>query len=1040
MNKLHIDQHTLSRLQKVWDDFYFNKHFNELEIRIGSIKNGKFDSQITNEQFKKFLQNQQSSNIVLEESIVELWNKTLDLGKFTDRDQWIRKITNISDNTISYQTKQKLTNENVNFRDCTYRVASANENHVSESYFERYSQALKMKRDRKRHILNYGHYQIHATEILETTFLDHEKETILVNTNENQKANTKANEKELSVVTQKFELELEFVIPDQDNQSLRFTDFLNVFESFVKSTSKTEMICWTQNEIYHRAIALFNNCLLSIVNDVEDILNMKTPMIYESRPKNIKINSIHDNAHLDYAVTNKLDGQNFFLYFIEQLDNSKIYLINATECFLVHDHQIQTTKLDHQTTTDYPTQFHQTKLNNSIKLNSQLHTIFRQTILQGELLKNEFHVFDALVVNSIDISNCFHDKRISEASLFVSDLHKHHQINWVHLKKFYKSNTIEQSIMQTMNYMHTTHGSNCADRNDGLIFVPINEPYRNDKNFKYKFPNKMTIDFKLIELGANSNFISFSNTKPNTTANTNTTKNSNNNFENKNTFSYTLYILSKYENQVKLVPFTYPFGGKICTAQYQSDVQILSNSIAEFGFDQQTGKFVFHRFRNDKTKPNFSSIAEDVMQDILNPVSLSDICSYSSNSEKSLQNVDSSYSLNSSIQTINSSQILPTLLPLSNVIDRFRKNHNSCKRELIEKYCQNKNILDIGFGQGGDIRKYNFSNVGVVIGVEPNMQNFQQAYTRINQLQNKKTDFQLLCAQGQDYTVIGETVKNLPSCKVDVVCCFFSLNFFFVSENALDNLITTIDSCLKTDGHFIGTFMDGSRVKQYLNAKNTTHAKISGFFEFELFNKDDLQSPDGFNQILKISLGDNDTIVRNQSEGLLFKKILDTKLLEKNIEQIEYESITNNSENENADYKQFTSLYYRFAYRKTPKISIDFFSSTVNNTSANGADNLVFPSDVARLYTNIIEKAKKVAIIQSKLIQTGLKSEYVANVIDACRARKLILTKEKLIEHFNSILNGMPDIEIKQNNEFQSKKSEMFDTIDPLYFRNDLQL
>ena len=48
----------------------------------------------------------------------------------------------------------------------------------------------------------------------------------------------------------------------------------------------------------------------------------------------------------------------------------------------------------------------------------------------------------------------------------------------------------------------------------------------------------------------------------------------------------------------------------------------------------------------------------------------------------------------------------------------MRSFHNYIKSTVINRYCRNKNVLDIGIGKGGDILKYQDSKVKYLCGLD----------------------------------------------------------------------------------------------------------------------------------------------------------------------------------------------------------------------------------------------------------------------------------------------------------------------------------
>ena len=204
-------------------------------------------------------------------------------------------------------------------------------------------------------------------------------------------------------------------------------------------------------------------------------------------------------------------------------------------------------------------------------------------------------------------------------------------------------------------------------------------------------------------------------------------------------------------------------------AIYVSDTELANKTIYEFMYDKTAQKFVLHRPRPDKDRPNFVNVAIDVFEDMVRPFE--------------------SYKL----------------LELFKPMFKFRKYHNQIKREIINYFCRNKTILDLGIGRGGDIDKYKKVATNKVFGVEPNATNYGELIERFPEYidTGKDTFVELIKTTAQNTAQIVEKVGVEG---VDVVASFFSLSFFFFpgKPDDLQKLVQTIYQKLKEGRHFIG--------------------------------------------------------------------------------------------------------------------------------------------------------------------------------------------------------------------------------------------
>ena len=144
----------------------------------------------------------------------------------------------------------------------------------------------------------------------------------------------------------------------------------------------------------------------------------------------------------------------------------------------------------------------------------------------------------------------------------------------------------------------------------------------------------------------------------------------------------------------------------------------------------------------------------------------------------------------------------------------YRKAANEIKRNLINRYCKEKTVLDIGSGKGGDLNKYDSVNVKKVYLTEPNEENIKELKERINSTSVKNKSVRENIG-GEE----SDKIKTVINEKVDVVNMFFVLSFFYSKKEMLEKLVDTIDNSLKEDGYFITTFLDGLRISKILQVE-----------------------------------------------------------------------------------------------------------------------------------------------------------------------------------------------------------------------------
>jgi len=458
-----------------------------------------------------------------------------------------------------------------------------------------------------------------------------------------------------------------------------------------------------------------------------------------------------------------------------------------------------------------------------------------ECLLDTEFFKGKYYVFDCYIYEGRNISNKLLSHRLKCANEIV-------KTNPLLIMKKFSLNLLEYSeeLLNTLN----------KDENDGLIYTPEN-PQKGLEIFKWKFPEKMSIDFRVKSDGQMS-------IKEKGVF--------------KTTFFYRLCVYTKSDKDGNT-----PFRIKDTFATYSSDSKLIENGIYEFIYQ---GKFILLRQRQDKILPNFIKTAYNVWKDIIHP--------------------------------FESYKLLDMFRPLY----KYRKYHNRIKRDMINKFCKHKTILDLGVGRGGDLFKYEKAESEQVFGVEPYETNYKDLEKRlVESVSSFKDKVKLITTTAQDTNKIIEEIGE----GVDVVSSFFSLSFFFFPSKPEDliNFVQTVSQSLKEGGRFIGTTIDGEKTKKLLMDKPD-----------KKFNFDD-----GFikmNPDETITFEVKGTIVESQLESLV-----DFDRLVKELKSFGIECEETSFFEESDDLTRFENilnrLYRKFVFKKN-KLSdkIDELSTEID--------------------------------------------------------------------------------------------------------------
>jgi len=155
------------------------------------------------------------------------------------------------------------------------------------------------------------------------------------------------------------------------------------------------------------------------------------------------------------------------------------------------------------------------------------------------------------------------------------------------------------------------------------------------------------------------------------------------------------------------------------------------------------------------------------------------------------------------------------------MFDRLRAFHNAIKDELIEDVASNLNkpisLLDISVGQGGDLFKWHKADIEDVYGIDPNPESIKEARKRFQTLKESMVQKKDTSTRTYKFEVmkISDPDAIIPQ-KFDIVCCMFTLHYFFESTDMLNRVIEKVGNALKQGGYFIGTTMTRGPVKKFV--------------------------------------------------------------------------------------------------------------------------------------------------------------------------------------------------------------------------------
>lgn len=399
----------------------------------------------------------------------------------------------------------------------------------------------------------------------------------------------------------------------------------------------------------------------SFIKDQYNALYIKEP-----KPVNLTRYITPDLQSMGYSVTNKLDGERFILLFT----NMGFYSFN--------NRKIEKYDGRNYSQSSVPTTFVDR---------------FIYYALDSEFFEGKYYIFDCMVFNGEKVIDMSLRSRIKNAQTVVDTL----QIPILTVKKFYEPmiDDIDEKDKESLKkYTQELLQTLPREKNDGIIYTSGGR--YNSNVYKWKFPEKMSIDFAVYNIGSNG--------------------------ENK----YELYVKDTIEDFPVNVPFHGNNTYELSEAIYESKEVLKEAGIYEFGYDNDTEKFILFRERPDKIDPNYITVAQNVWSDIKNPYT--------------------------------EEELIQLLSP--KVLEQYRKYQNNIKRELIETNCQYRNVLDLGSGRGGDLGKYDSANVNYLWCVEPNEKNYTEFLRRLSERKSMKNKTSLIKTVAQDTEKIVKGIRE----------------------------------------------------------------------------------------------------------------------------------------------------------------------------------------------------------------------------------------------------------------------------------------
>lgn len=638
-------------------------------------------------------------------------------------------------------------------------------------------------------------------------------------------------------------------------------------------------------------------------------------------------------------------------------------------------------------------------LDNITKTNIKYNSI-KSSIFDIEIVKTEkqiiYLVFDVLFYNQKDLRN---EVLLLDRLALLKNIDYENDIYKIKQKPYIDNFQIGIDLM--------LEKIDAEYKKDGLIFVPLNEPYPQTKKWrtllKWKPQEKNSIDF----------FVKQKEKTDNGTV-------------------YNLYINNPENNQSKLELFTVLSSEKLNdlididaiknwdvnkktdeitwqTVIYNSELDpdtkenYLDNTVIEFFWSFEENRFVPMKTRWDKLNNpskwgNNISVAKDIWKSIKNPVKLNNI------------------------KTINNS------LKNQNIFMNMRKYHNQIKNNLYKIITKNHpkpKLIELCSGRGGDVNKWMFNEVSSVLGFDISKNNIDECYKRLEKYENK-FEYKFIERDLTTETLIDD-LENIINEEYDSVVCHFGIHYMFKNQRSIQNFIDLCEKYLKQDGLIVLTFVDSERL---LNLKNKWAIENNTLLYYIDYNDIDKQKLWG-NEISMYLNGDN--ILSTISDEYLVNIEMFKDLLKEDysvVEQRNFSEISGFDNLENYE-KIISELYSYVVIKKTKKTQDD-----INVKVLNKCNTVNIPQYFNEINYYLNDKAFKLF-----KITTETDFEFVNNLYDYNPDKELkFLEIEYNLDNLKAFKQTIKDVISKHDDNkiilkihFQESAAELF----YLYTDND---
>jgi hypothetical protein len=571
-----------------------------------------------------------------------------------------------------------------------------------------------------------------------------------------------------------YEIEVECDVKDK---TLYFTQIFDISEFIIKIIQQSNFITTKS----------MNNHVLGRYKAILGV-DPNRQHLYGRQPVSLEIQHVVDFLPNKYAVTDKADGDRYFLIVLE----TRCYLISSN--LIVKDTGLDVDKKYNGSILDGEFIF-LSKYNKYLYMSFDCLTMGEKNIRDENLLMKRLGYADELVYainktgyvykylqdSKLDFNNSqqildWHTKNITE---FYDDIDK--ELNSkksniiIRRKYFIETNGVsDNEIFKYSNLMwnlYNTSGSvKCPYLLDGLIYQPLEQKYIVEvekskySDYKWKPAKKNSVDFYVeFEKDKTTRKIltAYDNSVPNVV-------------KNKPYQILNLFVGLSIKGVEKPVLFNQNDGVSQCYLFLDEEgfprtddgKQISDKTVVEFYFNTDSDapnpyKWIPMKTRYDKTESvqkfgrrygNYQDTAMKVWHSIINPVKMSDFATLSNDKLYEQNYKELKGRIDLSLIKLDTQQVYYQKRK-QKIVEDMRQFHNWVKSNLIYTTMNGRmyddfikyKILDIGVGVGGDIGKYYYCVPDILVGIDPDLTNLNVgsdcAVARYQNYKKGKMDF-----------------------------------------------------------------------------------------------------------------------------------------------------------------------------------------------------------------------------------------------------------------------------------------------------------